>query len=321
MKRRLTVFLIKLGAAAVVVAASAWREQENIEESRDEESASVDNPAELPRERWKQALARTKEALKDKDLGAAAAGLAYYATLTFFPALLGAASCYAIFFEPGSLLGVIEGLQHLVPPAIYTLLEKQLAPLAHGSSKGLGVAALISIGALLWTTSGGMQSLVKATNTAYEVKESRNILKLRLVCLALSGVLLALGGVILALLLAQSTALTFLGAPHWLAASFPVIRWPILVVLISIILAVIYRYAPNRAEPHWQWVSWGAAAATLIWLAATAAFFLYVQHFGSYTKTYGTFAGIVVLMVWFNITSLIVLLGAQVNKKLEEVSA
>jgi len=281
---------------------------------------NVNSPTDLPAQHWKQALKRTKEALKDKDLGTSAAALSYYATLTFFPALLGLATCYAYFADPHSLLQVLHSIQGLIPPPIYELIYKQLSPLASGSKHGLGVAAIISIGALLWTTSGGMQNLVKATNKAYEADETRKFVKLRLVSVGLSLVMLVIGGLIFAMLLLQKSALTQLGAPAWLAALFPILRWPILIGLISIILSAVYRYAPDRKEPRWQWVSWGATAATVIWLAASALFFIYVQNFGSYTKTYGSFAGLIVLMVWFNITGLIILLGAQVNKKLEEVA-
>jgi membrane protein len=312
--------LFAASGAVLAEALSSRSGQENGRRRPSTADGDIDSPLDLPKHKWKQALLRTKQALKDKDLAASAAGLAYYATLTFFPALLGLASCYAYFADPHSLLNALSQLQHILPAAIYELLQKQLAPLASGSRHGLGVAALVSIIALLWTTSGGMQNLVKATNKAYEVKESRKFFKLRLTSVALSVVLLVIGGLILGLLLMQGTALEQLGAPHWMASLFPILRWPVLVILVSVILSAVYRYAPDRREPHWQWVSWGAAAATIIWLAATAVFFIYVQNFGSYTKTYGAFAGLIVLMVWFNVSSLIVLLGAQVNKKLEEVT-
>jgi membrane protein len=315
----LAVLSLVSGVVLAEAAADAPAKRE-ADQPSDGSNEAVDSPLDLPKRKWKQALLRTKQALKDKDLAASAAGLAYYATLTFFPALLGLASCYAYFADPHGLIQALAQLQHLLPAALYELLEKQLTPLASGSRHGLGVAALISVLALLWTTSGGMQNLVKATNKAYEVHESRKFIKLRLISGLLSIVLLIIGALILGLLLLQANALQHLGAPQWAITLFPILRWPILIILVSIILSAIYRYAPDRQEPHWQWVSWGAVAATIIWLAATVLFFIYVQNFGSYTKTYGTFAGLIVLMIWFNVTALIVLLGAQVNKKLEEVT-
>jgi membrane protein len=281
---------------------------------------AVDDPSDLSKASWKKALLRTKNALKDKDLATSAAALSYYTTLAFFPTVIGLASCYILVASPHSLVSLIHQLHGAIPEALYTIIEKQITPIANTSQHKAGVAAIVSVLALIWTASGGLQNLVKATNKAYEVAESRKFLKLRGVSILLSFVVLVLGAFIVGLLVLQGTALQQFGLPHWAAVSFPILRWPLLVLLISLILSTIYRYAPNRSQPHWAWVSWGATAATIIWLVASVAFFVYVQNFGNYTKTYGTFAGIIILMVWLNISSLIVLLGAQVNKKLEEVA-
>lgn len=280
----------------------------------------VDSPADVSPSGWKEALRRTKAALKDKNISTASAGLAYYATITFFPAMLGLATVYASFAGPTALADLIRGLEPLMPAAIYDMVQTQLGPLERAKPTSLGIAAAGSIAAVLWTTSGGLQNLVKATNLAYEVEEDRGMVKLRLVSLALTSALLLLAGLILVLLLLQGSALERLGAPHLVATLFPYLRWPLLIVLISVALSLIYRYAPNRQQPKWSWVSWGATAATLIWLAGTALFFLYAQNFGNFNKSYGTFAGIIILMVWFNLSALIILVGAQVNKKLEEVT-
>jgi membrane protein len=279
-----------------------------------------DSPVQVSKSGWKEALKRTKNALKDKQLATQAAGLAYYTTLTFFPAIIGAATVYATFAGPEALMSVIRGIGDVFPESVYEIVDKQLSPLTEASRTTLGLAAVLSVLTLLWTTSGGLQNLVKATNYAYDERESRGLIKLRLLSLALSAVLLPLGTAILLLLLAQPDALQALGAPEWMANSFSILRWPLLVIILSVILALIYRYAPNRKAPKWSWVSWGAVAATVIWLAGTVAFFYYTQHFGRFQQTYGVFAGIVVLMVWFNLSALIVLIGAQVNRKLEDVS-
>lgn len=281
----------------------------------------ADSPAEVSRSGWKEALKRTKEALKDKNITTAAAGLAYYATITFFPAVLGLATVYASFAGADALLGVIEGLRQFVPPAIHDLINTQLGPLARAQPASLGIAAAVSIAAVLWTTSGGLQNLIKATNVAYEVDESRGLVKLRLLSVVLSAALLLIGAVITILLIVPGDALTQAGFPEPFATLFPFARWPLLIVMISLALSLVYRYAPDRLQPKWSWVSWGAAAATIIWLAGTAAFFYYTQHFGNFNKSYGTFAGIIIMMVWFNLSALIILVGAQVNKKLEEVTS
>jgi membrane protein len=201
------------------------------------------------------------------------------------------------------------------------LLQTQLSPLAKAEQSALGVATLISFLVVLWTISGGIQNLVKATNVTYDVEETRGLVKLRLLSIGLSLAFIVVAAIVLLLLVLQGDALHELGVPTAVADIFPVLRWPLLIVVLSVALAVIYRYAPNRPDPTWSWVSWGATAATLIWLIGTVLFFLYAQNFGNFNKSYGTFASIIILMVWFNLSSFIVLLGAQVNKKLEDVTA
>lgn len=278
------------------------------------------SPADFSKKGWKAALIRTRQALKDKDLGMAAAALGYYTTLTFFPATLGLAALYTAVAGAASLLHLLDKLALVVPPAIQDVLQTQLTPLTHASHASLGLATLISFLAVLWTTSGGFQNLVKAMNIAYDAEETRGAIKLRLTSILLSLACIVLGAIILALLLMQRDALHALGLPNTLANLFPILRWPLLVIIISVALALVYRYAPNRHGPRWSWVSWGATAATILWLIGTVLFFFYVQHFGSFNKSYGAFAGIIILMTWFNLSSFIVLLGAQVNNKLEEVT-
>lgn len=280
----------------------------------------IDSPADLSKAGWKAALTRTKQALKDKNLGMAAAGMAYYTTLAFFPAALGLATLYTALAGPQALLSLLGDLELVVPPALQDLLQTQLSPLARAGQTSLGIATAVSLAAVLWTTSGGIQNLIKATNVAYEVSETRGMVKLRLLSLALSGVFIIFIAIVLVLLVLQGDALHALGVPSGLSNTFPILRWPLLVTVISVVLAIIYRYAPNRDEPHWSWVSWGATAATIIWLIGTVLFFFYAQHFGNFNKSYGTFASIIILMTWFNLSSLIILVGAQVNKKLEEVT-
>lgn len=234
--------------------------------------------------------------------------------------MLGTAGLYVLFTSPQQLLHSLNGLNAYLPIAISSLLKQTLAPIGHNPHGQAGLAVILSILALLYTTSGGIQNLVKATNKAYEVEETRGLIKRRLTSVALSVLMLAIGGLVALLLVMQGSALHRLGFPNFVATVFPYARFPILIFLIAVVLSAIYRYAPNRQEPSWQWVSWGASAATILWLAVTALFFIYAQNFGSFNKTYGSFAGIIVLMTWFNLSSFIVLLGAQVNKKLETVA-
>jgi membrane protein len=105
--------------------------------------------------------------------------------------------------------------------------------------------------------------------------------------------------------------------PAWLAWTVLIARWFIIAALMTVGLAAFFRYAPNRSNPHWQWVTWGSLIATVVWLLATTIFFVYARYFANYTESYSVFAGILVLMIWLNLTSFALLLGATINYKLE----
>lgn len=276
------------------------------------------NPRDVSKKGWKAALSDSWQAVKEKELSLASAGLAYYATLTFFPAALGIATAYVLIAGSDRLLSSLDSLSLIVPPTIESLLRTQLTPLAAAEQASLGVAAAISLAAVLWTTSGGISNLIKAVNVAYDVDETRGFIKLRLLSILLSIVFIILAAFILVLLLIQADVFQEFGAPTWINVLFPYLRWLLLLVIISAVLTFVYRYAPNRRRPSWPWVSWGAAAATVLWLVVTALFFFYIQNFGNFNDTYGTFASIIILMLWFYLTSFIIVLGAQVNNDLEQ---
>jgi membrane protein len=184
-----------------------------------------------------------------------------------------------------------------------------------GAGGALGVATVIGILTALWSASSGMKALITGVNLAYDESESRKFVKLR----GLS-ILLTLGAMVL---LAVAGA-TIAGFPP-VADNLPVVlqwvlsilRFVVLAVLLIAGLAVLYRYAPDRDEPKWTWVSWGSGIATLLWILASIGFSIYVNSFGNYNKTYGALAGIIILMFWLYLTAVIVLVGAELNTEME----
>lgn len=277
---------------------------------------AVNTPADLSLKGWKRALNETKTALKNKDLGTLAAALAYYGTFAFFPSLVALISIYSLIISPEQLAATITTAEAYLPQDIASLVASQLSNLTERPQASI-IAASVSIALALFASSGGVQNLIKATNKAYDVEETRGFVKLRLVSVAftLAGIVIAVP--ILSLLVLRSDFLTNVGVPEELSIVISVVRWLLIIIIISITLAAIYRYGPNRADAKWQWVSWGAGAATIIWAAGSALFFYYLQNFANYQESYGVFAGIIALMLWFNLSAFIILLGAEVNHRLE----
>lgn len=274
------------------------------------------SPVSLPLSSWKRALKETVSALQNKSLTVWSAALAYYGTFAFFPSLVAFIAIYSLVISQQQLEATILAAEVYLPKDIAGLVTSQLNTLSENPTANI-VAATLSIALALFGASAATQNLIKATNLAYDVRDGRNFIKQRLlgIAMVLAGILLALP--LLGLLILQSDFLSAWGAPQWVVAAFPFVRWVLLALIVTVVLAAIYRYIPNRANPRWQWVSWGATAATIIWLAGSAAFFYYLQSIANFQESYGIFAGIIALMLWLNLSAFIILLGAQVNHRLE----
>lgn len=268
---------------------------------------------------WKTVLAATGEAIGDKNLPTLAAGVAYYSTLAFFPFLAAAVAIAALLISPEQLEALVKSVQLYLPADIAEVIVSQLQNLVSKRADNY-LAAAIAIAIALFGASGASKSLVTASNVVHGVKESRGWLTQQAWGIAWTIAGLVFGGVIAALLAVNATMLGYLGMPEWGVSALLYGRWLLMLLVSMGGLAVFYRHGPNRHRLRWRWINWGAAIATLLWLAATALFFVYVQNFANYTQSYSLFAGIIALMIWMNLSALIVLVGAEINHQCEVVS-
>jgi membrane protein len=163
-----------------------------------------------------------------------------------------------------------------------------------------------------------MSGIITAVNIAYEERERRGFFKLNLIALGLTLGLLAGGVFVIALIGVLPAATQFLAASAGMKWLLLLVQWPLLVILMMFILAVLYRYAPDRDKPQWRWVSPGAIVATILWIIASIGFTVYVANFNSYDKTYGSLGGVVVLLTWLYLSALMVLFGAVINAQSEK---
>lgn len=277
---------------------------------------AVTNPAQLSAHDWRIALLQTKKSLNDKKISILSAGVAYFATLAFFPLLAASVAIAAFVIDGNQLHTVVMNLEKYLPGDMSTLLTSQLKNAVGHSSRNI-VVAVVAILVSLFSVSGAVQNMIKAMNSSYEVSETRNFIKLRLTSLLLTFGLLVVGFVAIALLVVNVDMLHQLHFPGAFILIFPYLRWIVLAIIIGVGLSAVYRYAPNRRNPHWQWVSWGAGISTIIWLLGTTLFFIYAKYFANFSSTYSLFAGIIVLMAWLNLSAFIILLGAEINYGLE----
>lgn len=283
---------------------------------QDERKTYARTPRHFSFKDWKIALRETKNAIKSKRIGILGAGSAYFLTFAVFPAIAAGIAILSFALSKGQLTNAGHAIETFLPSDIAYLISTQLeAALSHPGS-----SIVIIIGGILvalYSLSSAMQNIISATNAIYETDETRKFLPLRLVSLTfilLAGIITVL---VVGLLILNEDALLSVGIPELIVTTILVVRWIIIAAVVALGLSLFYRYAPDRKNPHWQWVTWGSCIATAIWLLGTTLFFVYARYFAHYTEAYSVFAGIIVLMIWLNLTAFAVLLGAEINFRLE----
>jgi len=269
---------------------------------------------------WMALAKRTwAEVIADNCLGLAAQ-LSYYFFLALFPALLFLVAVLS-FVPVDDLMDTILGtLSRVAPVEVLSIVQDQMLKIAHDQAGGLLTFGMIGT---IWSSSSGVTAIIDSLNQAYDIQEGRPWWKVRLTALALT--------VALAFFIVVSTVLVVAGpalaekAAEWfhLGAAFTqvwtVVQWPVVFGLVSVAMALIYYYAPD-AEQDWLWITPGSILATFLWLVVSLAFKVYVTSFGSYNATYGAIGGVIVLLLWFYVSALAVLIGAEMNAEIEHAS-
>jgi len=269
---------------------------------------------------WWELLSRTgKEFVADNGLGLAAQ-LAYYFFFSLFPAVL-VGIAFASFFPLEHFVDRIVGaLGGIVPGDVITILQDQIRKISEGNNGGILTFGLV---VALWSSSAAVMGLIDALNRAYDIDEGRSWWKVRLLALGLTFTLAAFILVAFALVLVGPTAAEHIASAAGLGPAFAwtwkILQWPLILALVAGGAGFVYYFAPD-AEQEWVWVTPGAILASVIWLAASLGFKYYVSNFGSYTETYGAIGGVMVLLLWFYLSGVVFLVGAELNAEIEHAS-
>ena len=281
----------------------------------DDRGRRADTPQEIPAKGWKDIAKRTLKEVKADQVPLLAAGVAFYVLLALFPAVIAGVSIYGLVADPQTVRDQINQLANTLSPETAKLVGTQLEQVTSSAGGALGLATVLGILTALWSASSGMKALITGVNLAYDESEGRKFVKLRGLALVLTLGAMVLMGVALTLIVGfPALADSWPTALRWTAG---IARWVLLAALLIGALAVLYRYAPDRDEPKWTWVSWGSGIATLLWILASIGFSIYANSFGNYNKTYGALAGVIILMFWLYLTAVIVLVGAELNTEME----
>ncbi|MFI5662537.1 YihY/virulence factor BrkB family protein [Streptomyces sp. NPDC051684] len=276
------------------------------------------DPTDLPARSWWAVLRRTGKEAFDDDLTDRAAALTYYGVLSIFPGLLVLVSLLGVIGERATE-GVLDNLRHLTPGPVRDLLNDAVQQLQDRGGAS-GVVAAVSLLAAVWTASSYIAAFIRTANAVYDTEEGRPIWKLAPLRLALTVALMVL-------LAASATIVVFtgplakragdaLGAGDAALTTWNIAKWPVLLVLMALMVALLFWRAPNVHGPGFRWLSPGSFLAVLLWLAASGGFALYVAGFGSYNKTYGTLAGVIIFLVWLWLSNLALLLGLEFDAEL-----
>ena len=283
------------------------------------ETRAPDKPTDLSKRTWKDTLKRTVREFKEDDLTLLAAALTYYGVLSLFPALIVLLSLLGL-AGTSTIDTLLENLGTLTPGAARDVVTNAVRDL-QGSNSAAGFAFVAGLAGALWSASGYVGGYMKAANVIYEVEEGRKFWKLKPLQLFVTLVIMLLTTlIVLAIVVSGPVAQRvgdIIGAGDTAVTVFNIVKWPVIALIVSQIFAFLFYVGPNVKQPGFRWVSPGGFLAVALWIIASAAFAFYVANFGSYSKTYGSMAAVIIFLVWLWITNLVMLLGAELNAEIE----
>jgi membrane protein len=285
--------------------------------------ASLDSPTELPETSLTAVLKRSRQEFRNDNLTVLAAALAYYGVLAVVPGLIVLFTLLGLLGK--QVTGHLVAQVNKVAPGSSGQFIQTLITQAQSHKSGTGVMAIVGVVIALWSASAYVNAFRKASNVIYAIGEGRPLWKtvgLRLGVTFVAVVLLVLCAVIVVVSGSiANVAGNAMGVGHSAVIAWEIAKWPVLLVLVSVLLAILFWASPNAKQAGVKWVSPGGVIATLVWIVVSALFALYITSFSSYNKNYGPLAGMVIFLVWLWLTNLALLLGAEVNAELEHAKA
>jgi membrane protein len=284
---------------------------------RPRERAATPQPVPERRAGWWQILKRTFAEVNADRVLAVAGGVTFYGLLSLFPAITVLVSLYGLLADRESIAGHLGMLGTVLPEGAMSIISEQVARIAAAGGTGLSLAAIIGTLIALWSANAAMKAMMDALNIAYDTEETRSFLRLNLVSLAFT--LSAIVGLIV--LFAGIAAVPVLLDLVWLGATADVLiwagRWPVIFLMVILALAVLYRFAPDRPNVRWRWVTPGSFIAALGLLALSMLFSWYAANIGKFNETYGSLGAVIGFMTWMWLSATIILAGAELNAEVE----
>jgi membrane protein len=286
----------------------------------DPDEGKLDSPSDLSKPSWRYVLRKTVREFSDDDCTDLAAALTYYAVLALFPAVVALTSVLGLVDQGTKAVETVLGIvSDLGGSSVVQSVRDPLLELSQSQSAGL--ALILGLAGALWSASGYVVAFGRAMNRIYEMPEGRPVWKLRPAMLLLTVVLVALVAVVLLALIVTGPVAQAVGDAVGLGSTavtvWNIAKWPVLLAVVVLIVALLYYATPNVKQPKFRWLSVGAVLAIVTWALLSAAFGFYVANFSSYDKTYGTLGGVIAFLLWLWLTNLALLFGAELDAELE----
>jgi membrane protein len=278
-------------------------------------------PHHIPWRGWKDILFRTYNEIQDDRLLALAAGVAFYSLIALFPAIAAGVSSYALFADAATISKHLAVAADIVPGGALDILRDEITRIAAKSDGRLTFGFLLGLGIALWSANAGMKAIFDALNIIYDEEEKRSLVWLNVVSLFFTICAIVGAGLAVTLVVVFPLLLAAFGVSSFDHPFVAYLRWPVLFVLIILALGVLYRYGPSRRLAKWRWISVGSVFAALAWLLVSALFSWYLGNFANYNATYGALGAVVGLMMWMWLSTIVVLVGAELNSEIEHQTA
>lgn len=290
--------------------------------SGDSRGRSAEVPQQIPARGWKDIAWRVYAKVQDDRVMLVAAGVTFYMLLAIFPATAALVTLYGLFADASVIANNLNLVSGFLPDGAVSVIGDEIRRIAARPHSTLGVTLLVSLGAALWGANAGTKSLFDALNIIYKEREKRSFIALTAYSMlftlgALALALLALASVVVVPVVLKAAGIGTRSATGLLT----LLRWPLLLAMVLFALAALYRYGPSRTHAQWRWVSWGSAIAGIIWLVVSLMLTWYVSNFGNYNATYGSLGAVIGFMIWIWVSTMIVLLGGEINAEMEDQTA
>lgn len=278
---------------------------------------NAEKPIKIPSLGWKDIAKRTYSQIKKDHVQIVSAGVAFYFFMALFPAIIALINIYSLIIEPSEIQTQFDLISQFFPANVFSIITEILEPILSKDNQTLGWSLIISILISLWSANKGTSALFEGINIAYNEVDNRGFIKKTFITL-----IFTMGGILLTLL--SLLFLIFfplfvdkLGLSESITTVIGWGRWIAIGSLLIFGLGLLYKNAPDRDDPKFKWVSWGAAIGAVLWILGSFLFSWYVTNFGSYDKVYGSFAAVIILLLWLFLTAFIILLGAEINSEME----